>query len=55
MMSQLSGSSIIKFGHQRFLPRNGLRAQGQNYLKALGFDETIYTTPPPPSQTQRRP
>ena len=55
MMSQLSGSSIIKFGHQRFLPRNGLRAQGLNYLKALGFDETIYTTPPPPSKTQRRP
>lgn len=55
MMCQLSGASIIKYGNQRFLPRNGLRPQGLNYLKALGFDETIYTTPPPPSRTQRRP
>ena len=55
MMSQLSGASIIKYANQRFLPRNGLRPQGLNYLKALGFDETIYTTPPPPSRTHRRP
>jgi transposase len=55
MMSQLSGASIIKYDNQRFLPRNGLRPQGLNYLKALGFDETIYTTPPPPNRTHRRP
>ena len=54
LMSQLSGTIIIKHGNQRFLPRNGLRAQGLNYLKALGFDATIYTTPPPPSKTHRR-
>jgi len=55
MMSQLSGSCIIKYGNQRFLPRNGLKEQALHYLKALGFDETIYTTPPPPSKSQRRP
>jgi len=55
MMSQLSGTIIIRHGNQRFLPRNGLRPQGLNYLRALGFDETIYTTPPPPSKTHRRP
>lgn len=55
MMSQLSGTLILKHGNQRFLTRNSLRAQGLNYLKALGFDENIYTTPPPPSRTHRRP
>ena len=54
LMSHLSGAIILKHGNQRLLPRNGLRPQGLNYLKALGFDETIYTTPPPPSQTSRR-
>jgi len=55
MMSQLSGSCIIKYGNQRFLPRNGLKEQALQYLRALGFDETIYTTPPPPSKSQRHP
>ena len=55
MMSYLSATIILKHGHQRLLPRNGLRPQGLHYLKALGFDESIYTTPPPPSKTQRRP
>jgi len=55
LMNHLSGSIILKHGNQRFLPRNGLKAQGLNYLKALGFDETIYTIPPLPSKTHRRP
>lgn len=55
MMSYLSATIILKHGCQRLLPRNGLRAQGLQYLKALGFDESIYTTPPPPSKTIRRP
>ena len=55
MMSQLSGVIVLKYGNIRRLPRNGIRPQGLLYLKALGFDETIYTTPPPPSKTQRRP
>lgn len=55
MMSQLSGTVILRHGKQRFLPRNGMRAQGLNYLNALGFDKSIYTTPPPPSKTHRRP
>ena len=54
-MCQLSGTVILRYGHQRFLARNGLKEQGLNYLKAIGFDETIYTTPPPPSKTHRRP
>jgi len=52
-MSQLSGTIILKYGNQRMLPRNGIKEQGLNYLKAIGFDETIYTTPPPMSKTQR--
>lgn len=52
-MSQLSGTIILKYGNQRMLPRNGIREQGLRYLKALGFDEKIYTTPPPMSKTQR--
>ena len=55
MMCQLSGTVILRYGNQRFLARNGLKEQGLNYLKAIGFDETIYTTPPPPSKTHRRP
>ncbi len=55
MMCQLSGVIVLKYGNARRLPRNGIRPQGLLYLKALGFDETIYTTPPPPSKTQRRP
>lgn len=52
MMSQLSGTIILKYGNQRLLPRNGIRPQGLKYLKAMGFDEKIYTTPPPRSKTQ---
>ena len=52
-MCQLSGINLIKYGGRRFLPRNGISEQGILYLKALGFDETIYTTPPPVSKTQR--
>jgi len=55
LMCQLSGVIILKNGNARHLPRNGIKPQGLHYLKALGFDETIYTTPPPPSKTQRRP
>jgi len=55
MMCQLSGVIVLKYGNTRHLTRNGIRPQGLLYLKALGFDETIYTTPPPPSKTQRRP
>jgi transposase len=54
-MCQLSGINLIKYGGRRFLPRNGISEQGILYLKALGFDETIYTTPPPVSKTQRKP
>ena len=54
MMSYLSATIILKHGRQRLLPRNGLRPQGLHYLRALGFDESIYTTPPPPSKTHRR-
>jgi len=53
-MCQLSGINIIKHGGRRFLPKNGISEQGILYLKALGFDETIYTTPPPVSKTQRK-
>jgi len=53
--SQLSGAIILKHGSQRFLPKNSLRDQGLAYLKALGFDETIYLIPPPRSRTQRCP
>ncbi len=53
-MCQLSGIIILKHGNQRMLARNGIKPQGMNYLRALGFDETIYTTPPPPSKTLRR-
>lgn len=52
MMSQLSGIIILKYGNQRLLPRNGIKQQGLKYLKAMGFDEKIYTTPPPRSRTQ---
>jgi len=52
-MSQLSGVIVLKHGGRRFLTRNGISDQGILYLKALGFDETIYTTPPPVSKTQR--
>jgi hypothetical protein len=55
LMCQLSGVIILKNGNARHLPRNGIKPQGLLYLEALGFDETIYTTPPPPSKTQRRP
>lgn len=52
MMSQLSGIIILKYGNQRMLTRNGIRPQGLKYLRAMGFDEKIYTTPPPRSRTQ---
>lgn len=52
MMCQLSGTIILKNGNQRLLPRNGIRPQGLKYLKAMGFDEKIYTVPPPRSKTQ---
>lgn len=52
LMSQLSGIIILKYGNQRMLTRNYLRPQGLKYLKAMGFDEKIYTTPPPRSRTQ---
>jgi hypothetical protein len=52
MMCQLSGTIILKYGNQRLLPRNGIRPQGLKYLKAMGFDEKIYTVPPPRSKTQ---
>jgi len=52
MMSQLSGTIILKYGNQRLLAQNGIKPQGLKYLKAMGFDDTIYTTPPPISQTQ---
>jgi transposase len=55
LMSHLSGVVILKHGNGRHLSPNGIKQQGLLYLKALGFDETIYTTPPPPSKTQRRP
>ena len=55
LMSYLSATIILKYGPQRILPRNGLSEQGLHYLKALGFDESIYTIPPPPSKTHRRP
>jgi len=55
LMCQLSSVIILKHGNARHLPRNGIKPQGLHYLKALGFDETIYTTLPPPSKTQRRP
>jgi len=54
-MCQLSGIIVIKHGGRRFLARNGIKEQGLLYLKALGFDQTIYTTPPPISRTQRTP
>jgi transposase len=55
LMCQLSGVIILKYGNARHLARNGIKPQGLLYLKALGFDESIYTTPPSPSKTQRRP
>lgn len=55
MACQLSGTIIMKYGNIRLLPRNGLSDQGRAYLKAAGFDETIYTTLPPASKTQRYP
>jgi transposase len=54
MMCQLSGTIILKYGNQRLLPHNGIRPQGLKYLAAMGFDETIYTTPPPRSKTQTK-
>lgn len=53
MMCQLSAVIILKHGNVRHLARNGIKPQGVQYLKALGFDETIYTTPPKRSETQR--
>lgn len=55
LMCQLSGVIILRHGNVRHLPRNGIKPQGMQYLKALGFDESIYTTPPKRSETQRRP
>lgn len=55
LMSQLSGVIILKHGNTRHLPRNGIKPQGILYLHALGYDESIYTTPPTPSKTHRRP
>jgi len=55
LMCQLSGVIILRHGNVRHLPRNGIKPQGIKYLKALGFDETIYTIPPKPSRTQRHP
>ncbi len=55
LMSHLSGVIILKNGNTRHLTRNGIKPQGLNYLEALGFDQSIYTTPPSPSKTQRRP
>ncbi len=52
MMNQLSGIFLLKHGNQRLLTRAGIRPQGLKYLKAMGFDERIYTTPPPRSKTQ---
>jgi len=52
MMNQLSGIIILKYGNQRLLPRDGISSQGLKYLKAMGFDEKIYTIPPPRSRTQ---
>lgn len=54
-MRQLSGIIILMHGNQRMLCHNGIKPQGMNYLRALGFDEKIYTTPPQPSKTLRRP
>jgi len=55
LMSLLPGVIIPKYGNVRHLPRNGIKPQGLLYLKALGFDETIYTNPPTKSKTQRYP
>jgi len=52
-MSQLSGTKIIKQGNLRVIPRDGIKPQGILYLKALGFDVSIYTSPPKPRKTQR--
>ena len=52
MMCQLSGTIILKYGNQRLLTRNGFRQHGLKYLNAMGFDEEIYTAPPPRSKTQ---
>ena len=52
-MSQLSGIIVVKYGNQRYLTKNGISEQGILYLKALGFDSSIFTTPPPRSKTQR--
>lgn len=50
-----NNSQKLQFTLQEELLKNGLRAQGLAYLEALGFDETIYLTPPPRSRTQRCP
>ena len=55
MMCQLSGIIILKYGNERLLPSNGIRPQGLNYLKAMGYDEKIYTTPIKRSRTQAQP
>jgi transposase len=54
-MCQLSGIIVLTHGNRRMLSGNGIKPRGMNYLRALGFDEKIYTTPPPPSKTLRRP
>ena len=54
-MRQLSGIIVLMHGNRRMLSRDGIKPRGMNYLRALGFDEEIYTTPPPPSKTLRRP
>ncbi len=52
-MCHLSAIIILKRGHERRLPRNAIRPQARNYLKALGLDESIFITPPPLSKGQR--
>jgi transposase len=51
LMCQLSGVIILKNGNARHLPHKSIKPQGLLYLKALGFDESIYTIPPSPSKT----
>ena len=55
LQSHLKGTIILKYGNQRYLARNTLKAQGQTYLKALGYVETIYLNQPAKSKTHRRP
>ena len=52
-VSQLSGTTIIKYKDQRILPKSGMKELGLRYLNALGFGVEIYTTPAPISKTQR--